>query len=88
MGYLLVNVQLPDSTSLERTQETMNKVERIAKNDPGREVHSQTMTGQSMLLSANGSNFGSMFLILDSFDATAGSTRSRWPRYTRRRSRR
>ena len=67
MGYLLINVQLPDSTSLERTQATMNKVERIAKTIPGVR-HSQTMAGQSMLLSANGSNFGSMFLILDSFE--------------------
>ncbi len=67
MGYLLVNVQLPDSTSLERTQEVMNKVERIAKTIPGVR-HSQTMAGQSMLLSANGSNFGSMFLILDPFN--------------------
>ncbi len=67
MGYLLVNVQLTDSTSLERTQLTMNKVEKIAKTIPGVR-HSQTMAGQSMLLSANGSNFGSMFLILDPFD--------------------
>ncbi len=67
MGYLLVNVQLSDSTSLEKTQATMNEVERIAKAVPGVR-HSQTMAGQSMLLSANGSNFGSMFLIFDSFE--------------------
>ncbi len=35
MGYLLVNVQLPDSASLERTQAVMDKVERIAKTIPG-----------------------------------------------------
>src|SRR5262249_50280149 len=29
--------------------------------------HTQTMAGQSMLLSANGSNFGSMFVILEPF---------------------
>jgi multidrug efflux pump len=67
MGYLLINVQLPDSASTERTQEAMNKVETLAKQVPGVK-HSQTMTGMSLLLSANGSNFGSMFLMLDSFE--------------------
>jgi multidrug efflux pump len=67
MGYLLVNVQLPDSASTERTQEAMDKIERIAKQTPGCR-HTQTMTGTSMLLSANGSNFGSMFVMLDPFD--------------------
>jgi multidrug efflux pump len=32
-GYMLVNVQLPDSASLERTQETMDRIERIALGD-------------------------------------------------------
>ena len=73
MGYLLVNVQLPDSASLERTKEVMDKCERIAKTTPGIK-HTQAMTGQSLLLSANGSNFGSMFCILDPFDAAAGRT--------------
>ncbi|MBX6312413.1 MAG: multidrug efflux RND transporter permease subunit [Isosphaeraceae bacterium] len=66
MGYLLVNVQLPDSASLERTQEVMDRLEQIAHQVPGVK-HSQAMTGQSLLLSAFGSNFGSMFLILDEF---------------------
>ena len=30
--------------------------------------HTQSISGQSMLLSANGSNFGSMFVILDEFE--------------------
>ena len=67
MGYLLTNVQLPDSASTERTHAVMDKIEMIAKNTPGVR-HSQAMTGQSLLLSANGSNFGSMFVILDSFE--------------------
>ena len=67
MGYLMINVQLPDSESLQRTQFVMDKIEKIAKQTPGIR-HTQTMTGQSMLLSANGSNFGSMFTMLDPFD--------------------
>ena len=32
-GYLLVNVQLPDSSSLERTQAVMKQVEEIDRQD-------------------------------------------------------
>ena len=67
MGYLLANVQLPDSASLERTRVVMDQCERIARSTPGIK-HTQAMTGQSLLLSANGSNFGSMFCILDKFE--------------------
>src|SRR5512135_2977138 len=66
MGYLLINVQLPDSASAERAREVMRRVEQIALKTPGIKF-SQGMSGQSLLLSANGSNFGSMFVILDSF---------------------
>ena len=34
-GYLLVNIQLPDSASLERTLEVTKKVEQIALETPG-----------------------------------------------------
>ena len=67
MGYLLVNVQMPDSTSLERTREIMNRCEQIARSTPGI-LHTQANTGQSLLLSATGSNFGSMFCIFAPFD--------------------
>ncbi|MDR3637053.1 MAG: efflux RND transporter permease subunit [Isosphaeraceae bacterium] len=66
MGYLLINVQLPDSASAERTDRVMAKIAKIAKQIPGVK-HTQTMGGMSFLLSANGSNFGSMFVILDDF---------------------
>ena len=63
------NIQLPDSASLERTKEIMDRCERIAaRRRPGIRLHTQAVTGQSLLLSANGSNFGSMFCILDPFD--------------------
>ena len=66
MGYLLVNVQLPDSASSERTVEVMDKIEAIALKQPG-VAYTQSMAGQSLLLSAFGSNFASMFVILDTF---------------------
>jgi multidrug efflux pump len=67
LGYLLVNVQLPDAASDERTREVMAQVEQIAAGIPGVK-HTVTISGQSFVLSAFGSNFGSMFLILDPFD--------------------
>jgi multidrug efflux pump len=66
MGYLLVNVQLPDSSSFERTEAVMGRLEQIAREQEGVK-HTVCVTGQSLLLSAFGSNFGSMFIILDEF---------------------
>src|SRR5207302_1429777 len=61
LGYLLINVQLPDAASDERTQAVMAKVEKIAAATPGVK-NTVTISGQSFVLSAFGSNFGSMFL--------------------------
>ena len=66
MGYLLVNVQLPDAASSQRTQEVMEDLQKIALDTPGIK-HTVATTGQSLLLSAFGSNFGSMFVILNDF---------------------
>jgi len=66
-GYLLVNIQLPDSASLERTQAVVAKADQIIRATPGVK-HSIGVAGQSFLLSVNGSNFGSMFVILDDFE--------------------
>jgi multidrug efflux pump len=66
-GYLLVNVQLPDSASVERTTAVMNRIEQIAHNTPGVE-HTVGITGQSLILSANAPNLGSMYVMLKSFD--------------------
>jgi multidrug efflux pump len=65
-GYLLVTVQLADSASVQRTDEVMAKVDEIVRKTPG-VAHTLTVSGQSILLSANGSNFGSMYVILDDF---------------------
>ena len=65
-GYLIASVQLPDSSSVMRTREVIAKIETIAKETPGvKNVNS--VAGNSFMLSAYGSNFGSMFIILKGF---------------------
>ncbi len=65
-GYLLASVQLPDAASAQRTRDVIARIERIALDTPGvKNVNS--IAGNSFMLSAYGSNFGSMFIILDSF---------------------
>ncbi|HEX7450568.1 MAG TPA: efflux RND transporter permease subunit, partial [Pirellulales bacterium] len=66
MGYLMVNVQLPDSASMERTQEVIDEIVRIAVDHPGVK-HCSGITGQSFVLNAFGSNFGSMFVNLKDY---------------------
>lgn len=70
-GYLLVNIQLPDSASLERTVEVLRRVDEIAGKTPG-VAHRMGVAGQSFMLNAIGSNFGSMFVILDDFHHRTG----------------
>ncbi len=70
-GYLLVNVQLPDAASVQRTRDVMTQVEKIAHEIPGVE-HTVGISGSSVLVGANGSNFGSMFIILEPFEKRAG----------------
>lgn len=70
-GYLVVNIQLPDSASLERTAEVVKKVEKIAKETHG-VAHTIGIPGMSFVLNAVNSNFGSMFVILEDFDHRHG----------------
>lgn len=66
-GYLIASVQLPDSSSAIRTREVVAKIEKIARETEGvKNVNS--VAGNSFILSAYGSNFGSMFIILKNFD--------------------
>jgi multidrug efflux pump len=66
MGYLLINVQLPDSASDERTSAVLRRIEKIAAAVPGIK-HVTGVTGQSFALNALGSNFGSLFIGLDDY---------------------
>jgi multidrug efflux pump len=67
-GYLLVNIQLPGSASAQRAQEVVAHVEKIARKMPG-VAHTVGIAGQSLLLGANGSNLGSLLVMLDEFEA-------------------
>jgi len=70
-GYLVVDIQLDDSASLERTVEVTEQVERIIHEEAAVD-HTIAVPGMSFVLSANSSNFGSMFVILKPFDDREG----------------
>jgi multidrug efflux pump len=66
-GYFLASIQLPDSASAERTLEVMAQMEQIGKSIDGiKNVNS--VAGNSFVMTAYGSHFGSMFIILKGFD--------------------
>ena len=66
-GIMLVNVQLPDASSLSRTKAAMDKVYQILKNDPS--VESVTsVSGYSVLSGAMASNGGTLFVVLKHWD--------------------
>jgi multidrug efflux pump len=66
-GRLIVNIQLPDAASLERTKDAMKTIDRIARETPG-VGHTVGICGLSFLLQANSPNFASMFIVLKPFD--------------------
>ena len=66
-GRLIVNVQLPDSSSLERTKEVVAQVDAICRETPGVR-HTVAFAGMSFVLQASSPNFASMFIVLDPFD--------------------
>jgi len=65
-GYLVLNVRVADSASLERTQAIIAKIEQLAGKVAGVR-HTVALAGQSLLLNANAPNFGSMYVMLDEF---------------------
>jgi multidrug efflux pump len=73
-GYLLVNVQLPDSASVQRTDAILEKIDQIARGIPGVSpripgvAHTVAVSGISFLTTTNGSNLGTMFVPLKPFD--------------------
>ena len=66
-GYLLVNVQLPDSASVQRTREVTARLEKMARETPG-VAHTVGIAGQSLVLDANAPNLGSLYVMLAEFD--------------------
>jgi multidrug efflux pump len=65
-GYLIVNIQLPDSASLDRTTKVMDRIQKIAAETPG-VAHTVDIPGQSFVMNGVSSNFGSTFIILKPF---------------------
>ena len=65
-GYLVTNIQLPDSASLERTLEVTDKVEKIALETPG-VAHTLCLPGMSYVLNANSSSYSNVFIIFKPF---------------------
>ncbi len=68
---MLLNVQLPDSASVERTQKVMARIEAMARQTPG-VAHTVGISGQSLILNANAPNLGSMYVLLKDFDERRG----------------
>jgi hydrophobe/amphiphile efflux-1 (HAE1) family protein len=72
-GYLLVNVQLPDSATVARTEAVMARLDDIAHQTTG-VSHTVGISGQSLLLGANAPNLGSMYVMLKEFGERRGIT--------------
>jgi multidrug efflux pump len=65
-GYLVTNIQLPDSASLERTLKVTDAVEKIALETPG-VARTLCLPGMSYVLNANSSSYSNVFVILEPF---------------------
>ncbi|HSI86426.1 MAG: efflux RND transporter permease subunit [Candidatus Methylacidiphilales bacterium] len=66
-GYLIVNAQLPDAASIERSDAVVRKLSELARSVPGVE-HTLDLSGYSFITSANQSNNGSLIVILSPFE--------------------
>ena len=62
-GYFIVLVQTPEGTSLQRTQEVVDRVEKLLMDTPGTE-HVVTFAGFSIINSNSAPNVGSLFPVL------------------------
>ncbi|TWT30435.1 Efflux pump membrane transporter BepE [Posidoniimonas corsicana] len=73
-GYAFANVQLPDSASLQRTEEVIARVDRVLANTPG--VRDRVLvSGYSMLSGSRGSNSGMAAIVFEPWgDRTAEQT--------------
>lgn len=70
-GYLVVNAQLPDGASLQRTTEVAARINEIVRSTEGI-GHTVSIPGYSILTSTNASNSVGMFVILKPFEERSG----------------
>jgi hydrophobe/amphiphile efflux-1 (HAE1) family protein len=88
-GYLLLNIQLPDSASVERTQGRMARIdeaifgprdpktgERDAAQGIAGVAHTVGIAGQSLILNANAPNLGSMYVMLKPFSERSATNQT------------
>jgi multidrug efflux pump len=74
-GYLVVNAQLQEGASLERTDEVIRQMTDIAMHDEEFKEsvgHAISVPGYSILTSTNISNVGGMFVVLKPFEERKG----------------
>jgi hydrophobe/amphiphile efflux-1 (HAE1) family protein len=72
-GYVVLNVQLPDSASVQRTKRIMAQIEKLAHDTPG-VANTVGISGQSLIAGANAPNLGSMYVMLDDFSHRRDAT--------------
>ena len=70
-GYLLVNIQLPDGASLERTEAVQRKLDKLFDKTDGIESW-VSITGFSLLTNTNGSNAGLVAVVFDPWEDRTG----------------
>jgi multidrug efflux pump len=70
-GYLVLNAQLPDGATLDRSDRLIRELSKLAREDEG-VAHTIDLPGYSVLVSTNISNVGGMFVILKPFEERAG----------------
>jgi multidrug efflux pump len=70
-GYLVVNVELPEGASVERTEKVMERAARMALETDG-VAHTVQIAGYSIFSSANIPNNGGMYIPLKPFDQRKG----------------
>jgi multidrug efflux pump len=66
-GYLVVNIQLPDSASVQRTDAVLAQIDQIARDIPG-VAHTVGVSGESFVTTTNSPNLGTMFVGLKPFE--------------------
>ena len=70
-GYLAIAIQLPDSASLDRTEEVVNRISEVVRATPGVKA-SIDLAGLSPISLTSSPNAGTIFVILDEFENRLG----------------